>query len=549
WSRPVGKWIISGIAGFIVVLAAMSYLWSRPTYTPLGRFDAADAPEVQKKLTDSKILFRQGEPSFTFLVQQGDLEKARLALAEIELDPTSTVWAAESWKGKTSWSDTEFDKRRLWEEQTEANLTRAIRTMSLVEQARVDISLPVDEKLFKEDQKPPKATVVVWPRNGQKITVQAVEAIMEIVSGAVEGLEKTAVTVVDSSTNRVVSNDAFKVNESGAQPAPGETAASQLAVLKQFQEYWQEHLTEKLQLITGPGKVSVIVNPSINWEQVVEEALEYGQNVPLSEQKKTHTAEGGGGVNTGSTNTGVTPNVESGIPGYPGTVNAQTGSLNEESVETITNYLVSQTKRITEKPGGSIEELSVGVFVDSQLVKPEAEQAIKTVVATALGAKATVEVAALPFAPGLFDDLGKTPEAPVATGTPWLYYLLVPALALGGIGLVLLAMRPRKPVLEPVFAGPEAAMMGGIPVADLEMAAAMDAYGAQAGPVPPEKRELEAEDIAAMAPEEIALLGDEFLHQLGVDPAKVRMREKVEKIAKANPEAVANLLKTWITEA
>jgi len=35
---------------------------------------------------------------------------------------------------------------------------------------------------------------------------------------------------------------------------------------------------------------------------------------------------------------------------------------------------------------------------------------------------------------------------------------------------------------------------------------------------------------------------------VGVDPAKVRMREKVEKIAKANPEAVPTLLKTWISD-
>lgn len=555
WSRSIGKWIFGGIAAFIVAAAVLSYVWSRPTMVPLGKFEAAVAPQVDAKLTESKIVHEYDE-NFTFMVRQADYEKAKLLMAELNLDPGSAVWGAVSWKGMPSWSDTEFDKRRLWVEQMETNLSRAIRALSAVEQARVQITVPMEKPLFKQDEKPPKAMVVVEPKKGEQIAVHVVEAIMELVAGAVEGLERQNVTVVDSSKSKVVSDAAFKPQATDT--AGAVVSNTQMTVLKQFQDRWQDTLTQQLEKVAGPGNVSVIVYPVINWDRVMEEVKEYkpagadGKGVLLSEQVTQRTAEGTSPSTSGTSATGTTPNSEVGIPGYPGATGQQGGTTSEENLERISNYLVSETKRITDKPGGSIEEISVGILVNQKTVDANGETALRNVVATAMGSKAKVEVASLVFAPNLFDDLKTPTETTGPTGTPsLLYVLLAVALTLGAVGFGMLAFRPRKPVLEPVFAGPEAAMMGGIPVADLEMSRAVDAYGQQAAamaaggntglPQTPE-------DVAALAPEEIALLGDDFLQQLGVDPAKVRMREKVEKIAKANPEVVASLLKTWIQD-
>lgn len=560
WSRPVGKLIFGSIALFLVVAAVFSYMWTRPDYVALGRFDAANAPKVQKKLEEAKILYEQEQPEFTFKVLQSDYEKARLLLVEAELDPQGAVWSPLTWKGMTSWSDTEFDKRLLWVEQKQNELARAIRALSVVDQAKVQITLPAEQKLFREDEKPVKASVVVQPKKGQKLEIAVVESIMELVANAVEGLERTNVAVFDASTSRMVSSDAFKPKSTDA---AAEVSNTQLTVLKQYQDRWQETLRQQLEIVAGVGNVSVIVNPSINFDRITQEAIEYkptganGKGVILSESNKKEASEGGAGTTAGPGSTGVTPNVETGVPSYPGTVNTTPTAVSADKVETIVNYLVSQTKTITEKPGGAIDEISVGVLVNSKTIPAASEEAIKKTVATAMGSKAKVEVAAMQFAPNALDLIAEqAPTGPTRTpiSVNWLYVLFAVACTLGAIGAAMLFFRPRKPVLEPVFAGPEAAMMGGIPVADLEMAAALDAYGAQTGPVstvqePREKGLPQTpDDVAALAPEEIALLGDEFLQKLGVDPAKVRMREKVEKIAKASPEAVATLLKTWISD-
>jgi len=557
WSRPVGKLLFGSIAALLVVAAVSSYLWTRPNYSPLGKFDGTNAPKVQKKLEEAKIPYRQEQPDFTFTVPSDQLEKARLLLAEAELDPTGAVWSPLTWKGMTSWSDTEFDKRQLWVEQKQNSLVRAIRALSVVENAHVEITVPMEQKLFKEQEKPVTASVVILPKTGQKLTTPVVESIMELVASSVEGLDRTRVTIVDSSTSRVVSQDAFK--QTAATGATGDETNAQLAVIKQYQDRWQQMLKEQLEIVAGPGNVSVIVTPEINFDRITVEDTQYkpganGKGTTLSESTRRESSSGGGATQSGTGSSGVTPNVETGVPGYPGTVTPSGGPISTDEVETIVNYLVSQTKTITDKPGGEIEALSVGVLINSKTIDADAEAKIKTVVQTAMGAKANVEVAAMQFAPSAWDLPDTTPVTPIRPpiSVNWLYVLFAVACTLGAIGAAMLFFRPRKPVLEPVFAGPEAAMMGGIPVADLEMAVAAEAYGTHAAPAGAGQAAEPAgptpEDISAMAPEEIALLGDEFLQKLGVDPAKVRMREKVEKIAKQDPSAVASLLKTWISE-
>jgi flagellar M-ring protein FliF len=549
--------LLGGVALFLVVAAALSFVWSRPAYVTLGTFDPADAPKVAAKLNEAKIPFTQSGTGYTFQVQQGDEYRSKLALAEISLDPAGTIWSSQPWTGN-SWSNTESDKRLIWINQMETNLGRAIKSMSVVENARVQISLPMNNTaLFKDQEKPPKAMVVVQPKRGQQLTTPMVEAIMQTVAGAVEGLDQTAVVVMDASQSRVVSGDAFQKPNPTA--ALGQAATDQLAVVAQLQEHWQKQLTAGLEKVVGVGNASVIVRPVINWDRAVVEAMDYkgtgpgGKGIPVSEQLG-HATTDGVTPNAPKAPVGTTPNADPNapnVPGYPGTTATPGGTFSSDQVNNIVNYLVNQTKTTTEKPGGAIDEIAVGVFVNSSTgtILPAQEQAMKNVVTTAMGSKAKVELAAIQFAPNLLDQF-KQPTPPVSTGAPnWLYLLLAVALTLGGIGFFFVAIKPRRPVLEPVFAGPEGAMMGGIPVSDLELSAAADAYGMHAGATGDGVRTGDAlVNLAELAPDEIALLGDEFLEQLGVDPAKVRMKEKVEKIAKVNPEAVASLLKTWISE-
>lgn len=547
WAKPTGKWIFGVVAGLIAIGAVAAVLFSGPKYQSLGTFDAQGAPKVQQKLQEQNILFKQADNDpYTFEVEQDKWSQAKLVIAELNLDPESVTWAADSWATKINWMSTEFDKQRLLVEQQETNLSRAVTSLSAVSRARVTLTVPTD-RLFKEDQNKPKASVVVEPKPGQKLTTPVVEAIMSTVAGAVDGLDKMDVVVIDTTSNSILSDGAFEQKPEG-QAALDQTA-DRLAIQQNFEEYWQKKLTAALEQVVGPRNASVIVTPVFDWETVMKNSTEYtgagGGNagVKVSEQTKNATSQGQ--TTTTTTPVGATPNSETGPVTYPGAIPGATQPLSAEQVERITNYLVSETKTVSESPGGGIKEINVGIFVNEKYVTPQTERAMNTVIATSLGNNARAQLSAIPFN-NPFEDVFTPPTPTASFPTDWLWWLLGAAIALGGIAFFLTALRPKRPVLEPVFTGPEAGMMGGIPVSDLELVLSGPA-GAQA--TAEEKRVPQtADELMQLAPEEIALLGDEFLNQLGVDPAKVRMKEKVEKIARANPEAVANLIKTWIAE-
>lgn len=548
WAKPYGKAIFGAVTGFILILAVVAFVVSGTSYQRLGTFDGQSAAQVEEKLNEQNILYRRvsGE-SNTFEVEQDKWSQAKLVITELNLDPDSVKWATDSWATKSDWMSTEFDKRRLLVEQLQTDLSRAVSSLAAVNRARVTLTVP-NERLFREDQTKPKASVLVEPKPGQRLNTAVVEAIMSTVAGAVDGLDKRDVVVVDTASNRILSDGAF------ATVAQGEAALSQttdrLKIQNDFEERWQQKLTAALERVVGPRNVSVLVTPVFDWETVLKNATEYtGANggssgVKVSEQTSNSSSQ------TETTTTippaGTTPNSETGPVTYVGGTPGVTQPLSSEQVERITNYLVSETKTVSEKPGGGITSINVGVFVDEKVVNPQTERAMNAVIATSLGSNAQVQVAAIPFNNPFDQVFAPTPAPPVALPTQWLGWLIGVALALGGIAFFLTALRPRRPVLEPVYTGPEAGMMGGIPISDLEMV--LNNPAANQASADEKRTPQTAEELMQLAPEEIALLGDEFLNQLGVDPAKVRMKEKVERIAKANPEAVASLIKTWIAE-
>jgi flagellar M-ring protein FliF len=553
WARPFGKWLFGGLATFIIVLAVVGFALTRPQYVAVGTFDALDAPRVAQKLNDSKITYTQSGSGYTFNVSQDDVNKAKLVLAELNLEPNSIVWAPDPWTARVSWSQTDFDKRQQWVEQLQANLTRAIKALSAVDQARVQISVPMDKPLFKDQETAPKATVVVLPKRGQELTLPVVEAMMATVAGGVEGLDRTNVVVVDASKSKVVSDAAFK-NKALGSTALG-TGDDQLAIIQQYQEHYQQILTQQLERVLGTGNVSVLVNPVINWDRVVVEAKAYngagpnGEGIKVSTSDQTNSSTGLTGGTIASP-AGVTPNADPNVPGYTVTPPSKTNTLSQDESNKIVNYLVNQTTTTTDNPGQGIEEIAVGVFVNQKQVDAATQQTIQRVVSTAMTSKARVEVAAMPFSAQPWDNtLPPIVDQTQGTSYNWLVMTLVIATTLGGIAFFFAYIRPRRPVLEPVFAGPEAAMMGGIPVSDFELAAAADAY-AKTGISPDGRRTgVGTQDVAEISLDEASSLGDDFLQKMGVDPNKSRMKEKVDKIVKGNPEAVANLVKAWISDS
>lgn len=526
WGTPLGKILTVTIGSVLITGLVVGLLSRKPPMETLGTFDPELAPKVVAKLGEKKIDFVQSGAGYTIEVRQTDLNAARLALAEAGLSDDIT-WTSVPWQTKSAWNATEMDKRINYKQLVEEDLARAIRTMSKVQNAKVIISLP-EKALYAKDTKPPKASVILQPRPRLELSGDEVRGIIMMVSSAVDGLTADNVVVLDAVRNRAIS-------ENMGTPDSTMQAMDALKIQEQYQQMWERRLTERLEQVMGSGNVSVLVNVVLDWELLRTEALTYTDQVPLSTQEVRKSSEGSGGTTgqPGGTdaNTPAAPTYRAGEDG---------GNFSSEESSQIINYLVGQEKVTSERVPGSVKEIAVAVFVNEDKIDAAQTARVREMVEAAVGTTASrVDVAAMKFDDTLSRQLTEEPVVTVA-GPNYVYYGIAAAAAIAAVMFAAVAIRRRRQEeLQPAFAGMD---MEGLTVAEMEAAADEEEEDR------PMKVPTTLEELAQMPPEDVALLGDEFLEKLGVDPVKMRIRERVERLARQNPEQVATLLKSWIAE-
>ena len=92
---------------------------------------------------------------------------------------------------------TDFAQRLNFQRGLQGELARTIESFGVVERARVHIVLP-ERSLFVADERPTTASVVLKMRPGRALSAAQVGGVAHLVTGAVEGLDKNNVTIVDT---------------------------------------------------------------------------------------------------------------------------------------------------------------------------------------------------------------------------------------------------------------------------------------------------------------------------------------------------------------
>jgi flagellar M-ring protein FliF len=135
----------------------------------------------------------------------------------------------------------------------EGELSRSISTMSGVSQARVHLAVPKNA-LFVEDKKPVSASVVIQLAGGAQLNKNQIQSIVELVSGAVPGLESERVNVVD--------NQGRVLNRYAEDLIGGQTTF-------EYQQSLEKRLTSKvrsiIERIVGQGNVEVVVTSEMDF--------------------------------------------------------------------------------------------------------------------------------------------------------------------------------------------------------------------------------------------------------------------------------------------
>lgn len=479
----------------IVLVAVLGTPRYRPVFTGLSPEDLrAVTVALQQRGTEFQVDESQG----AVYVPEPQVHRVRLDLAMQGL-PKNSVVGFEILK-ETNLGLTDFERRLRYYWALQGELTRTIRSIEGVADARVHIVIP-ERSLFISEQRPATASVLLDLVPGFTLSPAQVRGIVNLVANSVENLKPENVTVVDSKGN--VLSDALALDQ--AAPS-GNAVAERLQLKRAYERELERSLQATLEQVWGPGRVVVRVTADLSFDQQEERheifspVVNGRSGIVRSEQRTEERFAGEGAPPP----VGV-PGVTSNIPGY--VAPAQGGGTSEmQRLETVTNYEVNRVERRIVMAPGRIQRLSVAVWVDGELDALQ-RQRTEQLVATAMGLQPSrgdqVTVEGMPFsqarAPSAAEaQLLAARGRPAIQGVAW--WLLAIALAVGVAWWVSRRMRAARRRVEVV-----------IP------------------PTPvPEQAEEEAPSPA--------------------EQERRRLRQEIEQLARERPEEFVQLLRSWLAE-
>jgi flagellar M-ring protein FliF len=433
---------------FLIVRATAPQM--SPLFTDLS---AEDSSAIIKDLERQGIPYDIKGDGAIVLVQKEMIPRLRMKLAEGGLPKGGGV-GYEIFDKSDALGATSFVQNINHLRALEGELSRTIRAIDRVQQARVHLVLP-ERPLFSREKAEPSASIVLKVRG--RLEPQQVRAIRHLLASAVNGLKPQRVSVVDES-GRLLAD--------GADDAGGaSTDERKVAYERRLREQVESIVTS----VVGPGHARVQLTAEFDFNRITQTSDKYDPESRVVRSSQTREeVTGNGDANANQVSVG---NELPGGNARPEGGAQQARDQNRKSEE-IVNYEISRTTKTEVIEGGRINRVSVAVVVDGIYAKndkgevvyqPRSKEEIDRIAAlvrTAIGFDQKrgdqVEVANL--------RLAETPSFPISEPAGWMSMLQftkddimrgveLGVMALLGILVLLLGVRP---MIRRVFTLPNA---------------------------------------------------------------------------------------------
>ncbi|WP_281951163.1 flagellar basal-body MS-ring/collar protein FliF [Nitrosophilus kaiyonis] len=333
----------------IIVLKNVSKEDYGVLYTNLSPDDAGSILSV---LQEERIPYKIEGDGSIILVPEKKIYDVRLKLAAKGL-PSSKVVGFEIFE-EPKMGATHFQENINYIRAIEGELTRTIKQLDAVQNAKVNIALP-QTSIFAREEDEAKASVVIklWP--GRDLTKEQIKSIVFLVSHAVPKLKPENVTVVDN-LGRVLS-DKLAENENGK-------FLETVDVKKKIEKDLEKRIQSMLARAIGPQNVVVRATVDIETAKINQQDEVYDpEKVAVVSERKIQEKE-----------KGYKPK-EQGAPGTPTNVPPVINTSNLKNItkdrskkDVTTNYNVSKSLIQTQKNIFKIKKISVGVLVDGKYI-------------------------------------------------------------------------------------------------------------------------------------------------------------------------------------
>ncbi|UZP66595.1 flagellar basal-body MS-ring/collar protein FliF [Desulfovibrio mangrovi] len=388
---------IGGLALAVIgIFFALIFWINQPDYKVLySNLSLEDANRVVKLLDADKVPYQLQHDGTTILVPADRVYDQRIRVA----GEGSLVGQGIGFEifDEVKVGQTEFVQKINYQRALQGELSRTISEFPDVESARIHLVVP-HRSLFIEEEQKPSASVVLTLAEGKKMDQKDVMAIVNLVTMAVEGMDKSRISVNDTKGNILY----YPSDEETLQGLSSSQMDNKLTLQRDI----ERRIQEMLYPVIGPGKVISKVNADLDFSQrtIRKELFDPESAVVRSEQRSEENTRG-------------QSNLEAGTPDPNFRGDGVTGGLSsqESTRETrTTNFEINKEEHNIVAPVGEISRLSVAVIVDGTYEKnadtgeyvftPRSEEElsrIRQLVANAVGFDSargdTIEVSSISF--------------------------------------------------------------------------------------------------------------------------------------------------------
>ena len=364
-------------AATIGVVLGVSFLGSRTDWAPLmTNLAADDASAVTKQLDSLGTEYRLADGGATIEVPSDVVYQTRIDIASVDMPSSGKV--GYGILDNQDITSSEFSQRIGFQRAMEGELAKTIEAIDGVNAATVHLAIPKNDTFALDEQKA-TASVMVKTAPGKVLAARQVQAIVNLVSGGIEGLAPEDVTVADGEGNVLAAPGT----------APGSAGGDSKEMQTTYEHTLASQIEDMLATVVGPGKAKVTVSAVLDFDATSSTSETYsapttlvpGEALAVNESTKTETYSGSG---SGAGAAGILG--PDGLPITSSTAgtNAAAGSGYQLS-ERQKNNAVNKVTETTNKAPGTVKRQSIAVVVDEKAVDATQLPDLQTLVSAAAG--------------------------------------------------------------------------------------------------------------------------------------------------------------------
>lgn len=385
---PKRKWMAAGGVAALIAILAVAILWTRePEWRVLfANTSDRDGGAIIAALSQMNVPYRFAPGGAAILVPEERVHDVRLKLASQGLPRGGTVGFELLENQK--FGVTQFQERLNFQRGLEGELARSIQSIAAVQAARVHLALPTQNGFLREQQKP-SASVLLSLHPGRQIDRAQVAGIVHLVASSVPNLSPKQVSVVDHT-------GALLSSESDA--APNGLDATQLNYVRNIEATLNRRVLDIVEPIVGAGNVRAQVTVDVDFTQSESTAEQYRPNqgaepAAVRSQQRIEAPAGDAALaqgvpgalsnqppqaTTAPVNGAAQVTRAAGAATGADAAGAEGGTASNMRRESVTNYEVDKTVRVTRNATGTIQRLSAAVVVDHRRSIDENGKVIRT---------------------------------------------------------------------------------------------------------------------------------------------------------------------------